>query len=246
MSEVYWMGGAALTWVDAEEATAAGEPDEMAFDLLNALFKTCGAKAAWVDEVNWMIETGWHAAVRRALGECGLRAGTPVFYWPPEMLLDHVLLQDVARGVMVQDLHLVVFGQQDASGASLGLLASPVTVGRYNLMPRARLEARIALAPAKRAQTMAALRQALELRALEPDATAWFAACSDVGMDELQQDRAAFPEGRWLPPPARPQAGAAFRLAQLVEKLEEEQAEQGVLISALAGQPTLATLVQRV
>ncbi len=246
MSEVYWIGGAGLSWVDAEDATAAGEPDEMAFALLSSLFKTTGARGAWVDEVNWMIEAGWHELARRALMEAGLRSSAPIFYWPVETLLDHYLLHDAARSVIVQDCHLMIFGQQDASGASLGLLASPVPVGRYNLMPRARIEARIALNPADRSKTLSALYQTLERRDLDPDSVAWFAACSDVGVDELQQDRNAFPDGRWLPPPARPQSGSAFRLAQLVEKLEEENAHQGLLISALSGQPALATLVQRI
>ncbi len=246
MSEVYWIGGAALSWVDAEEATAAGEPDEMAFSLLESLFKVTAARGAWIDEVNWMIAAGWHAAARLALQEAGLRPSVPAFYWPNETLLDHLLLHDAARGVIVQDCHLMLFGQQDASGASLALLASPNAVGRYNLMPRARLEARLAANPERRAQTLPALYQALERRDLDPDATALFAACSDVQLDELQQDHHTFPDGRWLPPPARPQAGVTFRLAQLVEKLEEEQAHQGLLISALPGQPVLATLVQRI
>ncbi len=246
MSEVYWIGGAAVSWVDAEQATAAGEPDEMAFALLNSLFKLTGVKGAWIDEVNWMIEAGWHRSARLALEEAGVRESAPVFYWPVETLLDHLLLQATARSVLAQDCHLMLFGQQDASGASLALLSSPQPVGRYNLSPRARLEARIALNPPERARALPALAQALERRELDPGATTWLAATSDVGMDELRQDQQAFPQGRWLPPPARPQAGAAFRLAQLVEKLEEEQAAQGLLISALPGQPVVATIVQRV
>ncbi len=193
-----------------------------------------------------MIAAGWHDAARLALSEAGVRSRAPVFYWPSETLLDHLLLHDAARSVMVQDCHLTIFGQQDASGASLGLLASPTAVGRYNLMPRARLDARLALNPGKRSQTLAALYQVLERRDLEPHSTAWFAACSDVGLDELQEDHHTFPDARWLTPPARPQAGVTFRLAQLVEKLEEENAGQGLLISAQPGQPVLATLVQRI
>lgn len=86
--------------------------------------------------------------------QVALPTQAPLFTWQAGGLLDHFVLQSVARGLKTgsRDIVLVVQDWWDetlpepAQAAAALLLASPAVVGRYNLMPLAHLRWMVSLA----------------------------------------------------------------------------------------------------
>lgn len=237
MKEVYWIGGAV--------AVGSGGAEQTAFSALTAALQGSGVRGGWVERAVWLAPPAEEGAAGLALQSAGLRPEAPVFFWPAGPLRDHLLLHDAARSIETQDCRLMLVGQQNATAAGLGLLASPEAVGRYNLMPRARLAGRLALNPSGWQEVLAAVCRAFAQPELDPTATTWLAACNDAEPAGLQSDSASFPEARWLPPPAHARAGVAARLVELVQTLEEQNAPQGLLLSSLPGRPALVTRIER-
>jgi hypothetical protein len=110
-NEVYWIAG--------------GENDD-----LPALLAQAHVKPAWVDQTIW-------------LGSAPSDFTPPgaFFAWAQAPLLDHYLLHAAGRTILTGGADLIVFGQQMGKGWAVALLASPMAVGRYNIMPAARLAA---------------------------------------------------------------------------------------------------------
>jgi hypothetical protein len=111
LGEVYWITG--------------GETA----DLLSLLAQA-HVKPAWVDQTLW-------------LGSAPPDFTPPgaFFAWAQAPLLDHYLLHAAGRAILTGGADLIVFGQQMGKGWAVALLASPMVVGRYNIMPTARLAA---------------------------------------------------------------------------------------------------------
>ncbi len=117
---------------------------------VQALLNRSGLAARRVQEVHWLSE---NSAFKERRSH-GFAAQTPVFSWPSDQLIDHAVLHSMARSLQCEDRDVVIVGQswagysdspEDPGTAVALLLGSPKAVGRYNLLPAARLSLRMAL-----------------------------------------------------------------------------------------------------
>ena len=140
MTEVFWVAGADLWY--SEESAAHGLTHRMAQELIGAVLEKASARLAWLDQVIWICEgTGALSDAQQArLSEA--TGQKPLVTWPQPGGSPHYLLHAASRSVLAGDCDLVALAQSGQTTGAAALLASPKAVGRYNLLPRARIDAR--------------------------------------------------------------------------------------------------------
>jgi len=205
MSEAYWIHG-------LSHAGAAGAA-------LNILLKASGVRTDWVEGIYWVGTGG------------GL---PPHFSWTGDGLASHHMLHAAGWALAAGERQLLVVGSELDGQVHICLLAGPLAVGRYNLMPQARLGARLAFSPL----APAGFRYALE-KTLRPLGL----ALADVGCWAVEGPA---PLCKALPDAALPGQGLAVpALNALVKALGECQQTTGVFFSAGSGGMALASVVER-
>lgn len=129
MSEVYWVAGGTV------ELPAGREYPAAALDWL----RRSGIQPGWISEIEWLsAPEAWSPAPRWP-------PGLAAFTWAAQPLLDHALLHAACQAILSGEQDMLLLGAAGEGQAHLAVLASPKAVGRYNLLPRARLPGRFAL-----------------------------------------------------------------------------------------------------
>jgi len=207
--------------------------------ILDELLKTSGAPARRVQEIHW--HGGGDEYWLSGLGETyGFANEMARFFWPVTPLLAHTLLHLTARVLISGERELVILAQETGEQAAALLLASPAAVGRYNLVPRARVGAKLALSSTPNG-LLAAARAALESAGQEMGDVRMLAAAR-----RINTTGDPFPGAQWISPGPELPSGDFFLLAELVKRLEQEKQQCGLLISTGPQKSGLVTLLERV
>jgi hypothetical protein len=207
MSEVYWVWGG--------EITTSGE-------LSGLLQAQAGIRPAWIEEMHWLSAF----AGQSATAVDGFSASLPLFRWEMPGMQDHYLLQSVGRAVMLEHRDLVVIVEEKQAKLSALALASPRAVGRYNLLPHARLiflpsiQIRPGHEPIDSAQTAAGLLEPIQLPL---DQVTWLAD-----------------SGEW------DGSGALGSINELVNSLDINKGSNALLVSPTSFGVALGTLLERI
>lgn len=230
---------------------------------LHSLLERTSIPANRVQEMHWFIPpTPPLGELDGGLTEIATNAA--ILQWSSGSALEHYVLQSTARALQCGERALIVLGQSWENQSTALLLSSPSAVGRYNLLPKARISARfsISAAPDTVLGETAAAIQALAARQAKtedepeedefptPDHIHWIASTLP-GHDKINLAE-HFSQARWLPAES-PAAGGGdcFLLNGLLHALEENRQQWGLLISAAAQQTgnlpitTLVSLIER-
>jgi hypothetical protein len=210
VSEVYWVWGG--------EITGAAE-------LSGLLQAQAAIRPAWVEELHWL------AAAPAQFGDPGdgFPAGLPFFHWEMPGMQDHFLLQAAGRAVMLEQRSLVIIVEEKQARMTALALASPRAVGRFNLLPHARLVFLPSLQSSAAPEEIAA-------RLLEP---------VQLSLDQVT----------WLADTGKKTSGGAVQLInKLVKKLDKNKDSYALLASLTTrGQAqgpaqgiALGTLIERI
>lgn len=185
-----------------------------------------GIRPRWLDQVHLLGEESTPLPPE---------VTSPVYCWPCDASQDHAFFHLCQRSLLSGEVDLVLLARDESACALLG---SPVAVGRYNLLPHARLTAR--RANRSRMELSAWLVEvAGGLEGLEPgpeDIT----YISLPGGEPLAAN--PFPQAEVLGEPG----SLLARLGALIRLLGETQGKAGLLLSQPADRLTLATLVERI
>ena len=127
MNETYWLAG--LNAENEMDAPAA----------IQQLLASSAIKPRWIQAVHWVGSAEYCQQLPKDL--CALIPDIPTpFCWPQAPLLDHLLLQNLIRSILLDEVELALIGQTGSQGSAAMLLSSPQAVGRYNILPSARVE----------------------------------------------------------------------------------------------------------
>lgn len=200
MSEVYWIAG----------GDAADIP---------ALLEGTRVKPERVDQTIWL---GKAPPEFNPLGA--------FFGWGLAPLLDHYMLQAAGRTILTGGADLIVIGQQVGQGFAVALLASPVAVGKFNILPRARLGAFLTLSP-----TCVGLAEGILEAGSDPTQ---ITALALDGQDE----EGILPGVKRIPLPR----GCCSRAVSGLNRLAQRKKGTGMLLGRLADNPALAVVVERI
>jgi hypothetical protein len=229
MSEVYWITGVV--------ESAASAPGSLTQTTLKEIFKVTGIGPEQLDAVFW-IGGDLHPVV---IEEEGIPPTLPFFTWPGLPLLDHFMLHDACRSILSGDCDLIVIGQQLGNIAGAALLASPKAVGRHNLMPRAKMAARLALG--LEGSPISAMRTMIDGLEQDNKAMTCLAPVNNdtfevlkLESDQLHDSMKVFPSD----------SGTIVQMNRLAMALEDQHHDCGLLVSSTPGRPILASLLQRV
>ena len=141
---------------------------------------------------------------------------------------DHFLLQAAGRAVMLEQRGLVVIVEEKQARLTALALASPRAVGRYNLLPHARL----VFLPSLQSRAAPESPEATAARLLEP---------VQLSLDQVT----------WLADTGKKMSGGAVQLInKLVKKLDKNKGSYALLASLTTqGQAqgiALGTLIERI
>jgi hypothetical protein len=188
----------------------------------SAVLQRAGVRAAWLDEVH-RLDPG------EPLNLIGLNA--PWFAWDARSPADHKLLLLASSQLLAASRRLILLLQGD----SCVLLGSPEAVGRYNLLPKARLLAHYESGsePPLADWLAAVLTDQPDPEGEPPPAPGLIALAGDA------------PVASELPLPALEAAPLLAALNQLVMALQSGD-PAGLLVSLPAAGPRLATRVERI
>lgn len=220
------------------QTLSAAPRSEQVRPILESLLQISGVPARRVQEIHW--HGGEDEYWLNRLGEAhGFGTDLARFFWPVTPLLPHTILQLTARAVESGDRDLVLLAQESSGRAVALLLASPAAVGRHNLIPRARIGAKLSLSGSVDDLPSAA-KKSLEQVGQELDGLAFLAAARPArALANL------FPGAQWILPGADLPSGDLFLLAALLQRLEGEQRKCGLLLSSGPQKSGLATLLER-
>lgn len=236
-----------------------------AWRILQDLLGKSGVPARRVQALHWHGGEGaaWMPSLCPSPGDGesqkpapGFLPETALFQWPAAPLLAHASLQSAARAIEAGDADLVVLAQESGDQVAACLLASPTPVGIYNLSPRAAIRCKLALSSAPGGllkAAAAALRHANREDADQGPAgpgaaeVDWLAALSWLEpSSQAISPEDGFPAARWLDPEQQDPAGDLFLLLALLDRLEEEKARWGLLLSEGQQRSGLATCLERI
>ena len=249
MSEAYWIAG-----FDGRAGLNAPAQYNMAA-AFHELLQRAGVRQGWVQQVHWITgPDGWastpgadksaSAPVSPRAADSGFPESTPFFQWPCQPQFEHSLLHSCSRVLMMEEAQVILAGQAGGGGSLSAIcMASPRAIGRYNILPQARLAARLVVSPPYRTEVLPSLRARLEADGYEPDSIEWL-ALANLPDTDIYGDLESFPHAERVAMEADFD-GAIPRLNGLVQALVESGAERGLLVSAVPGAPVLATLVER-
>jgi hypothetical protein len=218
---------------------------EQYLSLLEGLLKKAGIPPRRVEEIHTIGNLGGS----RSLSEMWTDPAPAHFTWPSAAGLAHFVLHACARAVENGERDVLLLAQVGENHLAALILASPAGVGRHNLVPRARLGNRWALAGPPEA-AFAAINQAMMKSAGEPVEVGWVAA-GPVSGEALAREALAWEViGGVFPRASRLSLtlgqGDFSALAALIAQLEAARDRYGLLVSCAERQPILATLVERI
>ncbi len=232
--------------------------------ILQELFKKSGAPARRVQALHWHggDQEFWLSSLDSSprFGELqetmlGFLPEMARYQWPAVPLLVHYALQSTARAIEDEDADLVLLAQETGDQAVALLLASPAVVGIYNLSPRARISRKLALSSAPDGLLKAAcialnkpVRETPVPDADQPNPAdvQWLAAAKRLAPAQSPSQDEYFPGARWLLPGKELPPGDLFLLCALVDRLEGEKAQRGLLLSEGPQKSGLVTVVERI
>lgn len=152
--------------------------------------------------------------------------GAALYSWQEQPLLAHILLHNAARALESGERDLIVLLQAGGENAAALLLASPAAVGRYNLLPRARMSLRLALRCS--ADDFA---QVVETAIGQPLAQR-IGVAAGAAVAAGAEHSAAFAAARRV---SAQHASDLFALHALAQVMDDEHLEAGLLLSAAGG-----------
>ena len=247
------------------------EQDGAALTFISSLLEAAHLKARRLQEIHWQ------SASPQPLTLSSIETSPDVvlFQWPDLPDLDHLLLHSTSRAILAGERELVLLGQEWQHHTAAVLLASPAAVGKYNLLPLARIESRLTL-PAEPERWASSLRVILQKRAqlaLEKIRAAEQAVAQSTPYEaesvpevqaadilpipeeinwlatsqpiDPQPIEAAFPHARRLVALPPAPPGAIFLLAALLKALENSRTRWGVLLSDAQQGAALTTVIER-
>ncbi|NMB89587.1 MAG: hypothetical protein GYA17_14605 [Chloroflexi bacterium] len=228
MSEMYWIGGLEERLAPDGAGVVPG---------LARLAARYGLRLDALEEVHWL-------GADPVAGANAAPTGRPVwFYWEDRPGMAHYLAHAAGRGMAAGEQHLVVLAEWASETFTAELFASPRAVGRYNLVPEARLAARLTFpSGAEDASSgLAALQAALVQGELAPEDVRLLAGSA---WDQNGYG-AAFPQAARVIG-GRPGADGLALLHALLDMLKGSSLPAGMWMSAILPGPLLATLVERI
>jgi len=245
MTEVYWIAGASLQY--SGETFAPGSEQMIEHPLISALLKKGAARMAWVDQVHWISGDSKSLSGAESAGILKISEQKPLLAWSEQAGSPHYVLHAASRSIMVGDCDLAVIAQSGQSDGSAVLLASPKAVGRYNLLPRARIIGRWELGGA--GQNLNGpddqILEKITKNKRHP---------SEIQLISLQlrpgvvQDAFSklFPEAHILEVDLFGSSKVLSRLNHLIDQLEKRSVNNGLLISWPADELVVVSWVERV
>jgi len=244
MTEAYWIAGTSLQY---SEETFALDSKEIEHLLISALLEKGAARIAWVDQVHWIRGDSKGLSGAESSGILKMSEQKPFLAWSEQAGLPHYLLHAASRSIIVGDCDLAVIAQSDQLDGSAVLLASPRAVGRYNLLPRARIIGRWELGGVGKNLNSPGdqILEKITKNKRHP---------SEIQLISLQlrsgvvQDAfsALFPEAHILKDDLSGSTKILSRLNHLIDQLEKRSLENGLLISWAAGGLAVVSWVERV
>jgi hypothetical protein len=202
VSEVYWVCGGEISG---------------ATELIDLLQAQAGIRPSWVEELHWLAT----APAQTQNPEAGFPASLPFFQWEMPGMQDHFLLQAAGRAVMLEQRSLTVIVEAKQGKLAALALASPRAVGRYNLLPHARLVFLPSLQLSEPPEQSA-------VHLLEP---------VQLSLDQVT----------WLADNGKRAAGGTVQLInRLVKKLDKNKGSYALLASLTPQGQALGTLIERI
>jgi hypothetical protein len=230
--------------------------------ILRELLEKSGAPGRWIEEIHWHggDQEFWLSALGPSQGaSLGFVPEIARFQWPAVALLAHASLHSLARAIEAGDANLVLLAQEAGDQVAALLLASPAAVGNHHLAPRARLDRKMAISSLPDGLLNAARaglgreepgqdREKPAENSPPQSDIQWLAMAgrNDLPAFQPQALREVFPAALRLDLPAGTPSADLFLLKALVERLEDRQAQHGLLVSQGPQRSGLATFVERI
>jgi hypothetical protein len=221
MSEAYWING----------LNKFNESSEWVKDI----FFQAHANPVWMEEIYWLGQM----SPENSDNITGINNSAPLFQLMDIPGMDHILLHNAVRSLMLGDRQSIFLGHVDAAC----WLASPQAVGKYNLLPRARLADRIIINPGRTKgqiqwEWISELTQEVELPPSGPVVLAIpsdYEICLGENDPQITFQRLNHP------------IGSAIRMLNaLVESLEKSKFTLGLLMTHPPDGPLQFTWVERI
>lgn len=209
-------------WIGGLNSPTAEYPETFYAELL----KSNHLRAEHVDELHWIMDNLPPVSLpseNRSVSYC----------WKSDETLEMTLLASIGRSLRLYERDVTGWLSWHAFEKAAAIMASPRAVGRYNLPPRARLSLNLGFLNPE------SLEEVLRKNDLDPRSLSWVSLPEDWAAGELSD---VFSGARCIQGPR----GLMTRLQKLVETLEEEKADSGLLLSKEAKAPFQALWVDRI
>jgi hypothetical protein len=243
MSEAYWFGGLHRDWL----VPSNDDVDRLFTErqqTLTSLTGKFGLKPARLNRVDWFTGQMNGLYRREALPE-GLSTAPLSFLWPALPLFSHAILQNACAGLILEENSLAALVEENQTSVEAALLGSPAAVGKYNLIPHARMRAHFSAGWAvdPLLNGFEPISAALEKLDVEPASIAALAFNGPFPLEEIKRPEV------WRETPCCPipsEKSLLPALNWLAETLRDSEGSAGLLISFSADHRALFTLVEKV
>ena len=242
MTEVYWIAG--TDFRISEEGHTSYAERLSGHSLIQTILKEAAAQMDWVDQWLWMDETPEDLNIDGQVGFRNTLEQKPLLKWTGPVGSPHYLLHAMSRSILVGDCDLAVVAQMEQSAGSAALLASPKAVGRYNLLPRARILERWELGCTVKDLAPQVLER-IEKAKRDPDAVRLILLPSQAEVPP-EAFSEIFPDAGVFSSDTHGDTKILFRLNDLVRRMEEESLDNGLLVSWSGGGPAVISWIERV
>lgn len=238
MSEVYWIAGYEFQSLEVGADCPLNVEDEA--DFYSSSLKKSGVQADWIRQFHRMSSCSVEETQK-------LAHKSAFFNWQASSGLDHYLLNSIIRAALTDDVDLAAVFQREAQQSGLVLIASPKAVGRYNLLPAARISecwetplnsSDTALWKDHLRKRMKKIEQELE----NLDRISFQRMPASIS-DSFKKDnpRVIFSKDDESSDP-----NILIRLNNLVRQLEEDHLNFGLISTMVSNRSVLNTLVERI
>ncbi|MHC1782976.1 MAG: hypothetical protein AB9891_09515 [Anaerolineaceae bacterium] len=243
MSEAYWFGGLNRNWTLPSEVDA-GRLVNYRLELLTSLTAKFGLVPARLNRVDWFTEQ-MNGLYRREALPAENNAVPLSFLWPALPFFSHTILQNACAGLILEESSLVALAEENQADVETVLLGSPAAVGKYNLVPHARIRAHFSAGWTgdPLLDSFESVSTALKRLAVEPVSIAALAFSGLIPPEEIKRPEV------WQDTPSSPsysKKGLLPALNWLAETMRDGEGSAGLLISFSADRRALFTLVEKV
>ena len=246
MTEVYWVAGSTVQFSD-DEVHASDAEQRIETPLISAVLKNASARIEWVDQFFWInrdsenLNTADHAVFWKTIKQ------KPLMKWSGQAGLPHYLIHALSRSILAGDCDMAVIAESEQFSGSAALLVSPKAVGRYNLLPRARVTERWEFGCQVEGLKSLA-NQVLERIEKNNRHSSEIQLISlplqlDVVGEAFSQ---IFPNAYMCKHDPSGATKILFRLNELVNQLEEESLDNGLLVSWAGEELVVVSWIERV